>query len=207
MERRLSTSALQEQLETLKQQNAELARQNAEILDRLRNVEQQASVQKPAPLPPKPNGSLSSRVRNGYEQCKARYQAMLRQTLATADSYIPIQSAGKGMWYDPGQFGPYPIKAVTTEQLPRAVAAYITGEAEVRFNLSEARRREEGRAPNDTRCDYRPTIARLEVELETLIACTDDLVASTPLRLHPKFLSEKAHEGFTGIWSSPKQSR
>jgi len=171
---------LEAQIEALKAENEEFRK-------RLEAVEQASSVLRPAPPEPRPNGALSWKVRNAYAQNKKRYQAQLRATLCTGDSYIAIRSAGRNLWYDPSDQSHIPTRTVTTVQLPRAVAALLTGEAEVRYRLENARRIQEQLAPNDTRADNSNLIKRLEVELKELVLCTNDLINDTPLELHQKF--------------------
>lgn len=183
MERKVS---LQEQVEFLQAENEALKEQNALILKRLENVERQSGVLAATPPPPKPNGALSSRIRHGYEQNKARLQAQLRQTLATDDGYMPVQPAPGGRFYDPSQGGPYPTRTIPASDLPRAVASVLTGEAETRYRLARIKARNDCYEPNDPRNGNAPKIARLEVELQALTECTDDLVASTPLELHSR---------------------
>lgn len=192
MERKVS---LQTQVEDLKAENAALREQNALILKRLENVERQSGVLAATPPPPKPNGAISSRIRHGYEQQKPRLQAMLRQTLATDDAYMPIQRAHNGLFYDPSQGGPYPTRMISANELPRAVASVLTGEAETRYCLARLKAINECYEPNDPRNGNAPKIARLEVELAELESCTDDLVASTPLTLHPSLGIPQAKKG------------
>lgn len=177
---KVSKIDLEKRLELLEKENQELKR-------RLAAVEVQTSIIKPAPPAPAPNGSLSAKVRRSYEQNKKRYQAQLRQTLATDDGYLPIQSAGRpGLWYDPND--EMPSRTLTIEELKRAVASYLTGEADVKKKLDRLRALQGHYHGNlETRVDNAHSIARLETELAVLTECTEDLVSTTQLRLHPRF--------------------
>ena len=178
-------SDLQLRLQVLEAENAELKQTLQNVLERLKNVEQNTSTLPVTPPPPRPNGSLSSRVKAGYEKEKPRLQAMLRATLEGEGGYMAIQAAGDGLFWDPSQDGPYPTRTIPASELPRAVASILTGEAEVRNKLARLKTLSGHYPENDPHANFNPKITRLEVELQALKECTDDLVASTPIELGP----------------------
>ena len=173
-------------LQVLEAENAELKQTLQNVLERLKNVEQNTSTVPVTPPPPRPNGALSSRVKAGYEKEKPRLQAMLRATLEGEGGYMAIQAAGNGQFYDPSQDGPYPTRTIPASELPRAVASILTGEAEVRNKLARLKTLSGHYPENDPRNNFNPKITRLEVELQALKECTDDLVESTPIELGPR---------------------
>ncbi len=186
-------TTLKEQVDALSTENAELRQQLDAVVHRLAAVEQNTSTPRPIAKPPRPNGSLTSRVQERYFNQKRLLQTQLRQTLqdnlpclALLPYSGPQRDAQPGHWLDPTDLSPMPCRVITADELPRAVAAYLTGEAFAQQEYKGLVQFKE-----ITPHDMTPRIERAEVELAALKECTADLVDSTPLTLHPRFTGKR----------------
>ena len=132
-----------------------------------------------SPSPPKPlyNGKLTERVSQTYFAQKPKLQALLSRQLS-----MRYQALAEGRQHlaDLCVVSPHSHipQRIDIEDLPRALAADLTHENEKRADL-EGRRRADALNAGDPRHDNSNVIARLEVEVAALSACTNDLLEST----------------------------